>query len=193
MNTQKTDYRNKIITIPNLMSAVRLCLIPVIVWLYCVKQDYFWTTITLMLSGLTDIADGIIARKFHMISNLGKILDPVADKLTQIAMMFCLVFRFPYMIVPLVLLVIKEVFDAVTGLLVIHKTGKVSGAEWHGKALTVLLYLMMLIHLVWYDIPAAMSNLLILVCVVMMVISLVMYSSDRIRAIRNREKNPKIR
>ena len=187
MNTQKKDYQNKIITIPNLMSAFRLCLVPVFVWLYCVKQNYFWTTLTLMLSGLTDIVDGIIARKFHMISNLGKILDPIADKLTQIAMLFCLVSRFPYMVCPLVVLVAKEFFDGVTGLMVIHKTGKVEGAEWHGKVLTVLLYLMMLVHLIWYDIPTAVSNILILACVAMMVISLVLYGKYRIQIIRKKK------
>ena len=187
MNTQKKDYQNKIITIPNLMSAFRLCLIPVFVWLYCVKQNYFWTTLTLMLSGLTDIVDGIIARKFHMISNLGKILDPIADKLTQIAMLFCLVSRFEGMLLPLVLLVVKEIFAGVTGLLVIRKTGKVLGAVWHGKVLTVLLYLMMLVHLIWYDIPTAVSNILILACVAMMVISLVLYGKYRIQIIRKKK------
>ena len=183
MNTQKNNAQNKIITIPNLLSAFRHCLIPVIVWLYCEKQDYFWTTLVLMLSGLTDVVDGFIARKFHMISNLGKILDPVADKLTQIAMMFCLVIRYPYMLCPLILLVVKEVFDAVTGLIVIHKAGRVQGAEWHGKALTVLLYATMLVHLIWYEIPAAVSNILILTCVVMMIISLIMYGKERLRII----------
>ena len=75
-NNQMSDnntgkYQKKIITVPNMLSLFRLCLIPVIVWLYCFRKDYFLTTITLALSGATDIADGIIARKFNMISDLG--------------------------------------------------------------------------------------------------------------------------
>ena len=77
---------NRIITVPNLLSFFRLCLIPVIIWSYCVKKNPLLAGEILLLSGLTDLADGYIARRFHRISNLGKILDPVADKLTQAAM-----------------------------------------------------------------------------------------------------------
>ena len=81
--------KNKILTIPNLLSLFRLCLIPVFMWLYCVEKNYLWTGIILIISGLTDTVDGFVARHFNMISDLGKILDPVADKLTQAAMLFC--------------------------------------------------------------------------------------------------------
>ena len=64
------------------------------IWSYCVKEKPLLTGEILLLSGLTDLADGYIARRFHMISNLGKILDPVADKLTQAAMLICLSFDF---------------------------------------------------------------------------------------------------
>ena len=74
--------KENVLTIPNLLSLFRLLLIPVIVWLYCVRQDYRWTIVALAVSGLSDILDGIIARKFNMVSDLGKILDPCADKLT---------------------------------------------------------------------------------------------------------------
>ena len=74
---------NRIITVPNLLSFFRLCLIPVIIWSYCVKKNPLLAGEILLLSGLTDLADGYIARRFHRISNLGKILDPVADKLTR--------------------------------------------------------------------------------------------------------------
>ena len=66
---------NRIITVPNLLSFFRLCLIPVIIWSYCVKKNPLLAGEILLLSGLTDLADGYIARRFHRISNLGKILD----------------------------------------------------------------------------------------------------------------------
>lgn len=115
------ESKNKIFTIPNLLSLFRLCLIPVIIWLYCEKENFLWTTIVLILSGVTDIVDGYIARHFNMVSDFGKAFDPVADKLTQIAMLFCLLSRFQYMIIPLVLLVVKEISTAVTGLISIKK------------------------------------------------------------------------
>lgn len=178
------ETQNRIFTIPNLLSFFRLCLIPAFMWLYCVEKNYLWTGIILILSGLTDTVDGIIARKFNMISDLGKVLDPIADKLTQAAMLFCLLTRFPLMIAPLALMVVKEFFMGVTGLLVIQKTGKVFGADWHGKVNTWLLYAMMILHVFWYDIPDIVSKVLIGVCVVMMLISLLLYGRNNMKALR---------
>lgn len=182
------NTQNKILTIPNMLSFFRLCLIPVIMWLYCVEDNYLWAGIILIVSGITDTVDGFVARHFHMTSNLGKVLDPVADKLTQAAMLFCLLTRFPLMIVPLGIMVLKEFFMGVTGLMVIQKTGKVFGADWHGKVTTWLLYAMMILHVFWYNIPAALSRVLIAACVVMMLISLVLYGRHNLKALREDRK-----
>lgn len=181
-NTGSSQSRT--LTIPNLLSLFRLCLIPVFMWLYCVEKNYLWTGIVLIISGLTDTVDGIIARKFNMISDLGKVLDPIADKVTQAAMLFCLLTRFPLMIAPLALMAVKEFFMGVTGLMVIQKTGKVFGADWHGKVNTWLLYAMMILHVFWYNIPDIVSKVLIGICVVMMLISLVLYGRHNLKALR---------
>ena len=76
---RKDEPSNKIITIPNILSLFRLCLIPVILWLYLGQQRNLLAGCVLVLSGVTDIVDGLIARRFHMVSDLGKILDPIAD------------------------------------------------------------------------------------------------------------------
>ena len=107
---------NRIITVPNLLSFFRLCLIPVIIWSYCVKKNPLLAGEILLLSGLTDLADGYIARRFHRISNLGKILDPVADKLTQAAMLICLFTRFPHVLLLIVIMAGKELYMVVSGL-----------------------------------------------------------------------------
>ena len=182
------NTQNKILTIPNMLSFFRLCLIPVIMWLYCVEDYYLWAGIVLIVSGITDTVDGFVARHFHMTSDLGKVLDPVADKLTQAAMLFCLLTRFPLMILPLGIMVLKEFFMGVTGLMVIQKTGKVFGADWHGKVTTWLLYAMMILHVFWYNIPAALSRVLIAACVVMMLISLVLYGRHNLKALREDRK-----
>ena len=176
-------YQKKIITVPNILSLFRLCLIPVIVWLYCFRNDYLLTTLVLVISGATDIIDGIIARRFGMISDFGKAFDPVADKLTQIVTLFCLVVRFPHMIIPLVVLTVKEVLAAIFNMITIKKTGEVMGAVWHGKLNTVLLYSMMVIHLVWFRIPAVVSDILIVVCTAMMLLSAVLYNMRNARAL----------
>ena len=182
--TMENKYQKKIITIPNLLSFFRLCLIPIMVWIYCVKKDYLWTTLILTLSGLTDVVDGTIARKCGMISDFGKILDPIADKLTQAAMLFCLVTRFPCMAIPLILMVVKEVFAGITGLLTIYKTKEVMGADWHGKATTVSIYALMVVHLIWYAIPDIFSHIFTGICVGIMLMSFILYGIRNLRVIR---------
>lgn len=68
--------KNQILTIPNLLSVVRLALIPVIVWLYSYEKNYYAAIGVILLSGATDIIDGWIARHFNMISDFGKAIDP---------------------------------------------------------------------------------------------------------------------
>ena len=175
MDQLENRYKNKIITIPNVLSFFRLGLIPLIIWQYVFRHHYFIALYLLALSGLTDIADGIIARKFNMISDFGKAFDPIADKLTQIAMLLCLVMRFHNMWLPLILLVVKEIFAGVTGLMMVRK-GVILGADWHGKVTTVLLYATMLIHLAWVNIPAAVSNILVGACIAMIILSGILYA-----------------
>lgn len=183
--TQNTNrYKNKIITIPNILSFSRLCLIPVIVWLYCFREDYLWTTIIFIISGITDIIDGFIARKFDMISDFGKAFDPVADKLTQISLLFCLVTRFPLMLIPLVILIIKEALAAIMNMITLEKAGFVVAAVWHGKLNTVLIYVTMFVHIVWYNIPPIFSNLLIVLCIIMMLLSSFLYTKSDVKAIK---------
>lgn len=180
----ESKYKDKIVTIPNILSFFRLLLIPVIVWLYVVRRDPVWTTVVLTLSGITDIADGIIARRCNMVSDFGKILDPVADKLTQITVLFCLVSRFPWMLLPFCVLVVKEITAGIMGLMVIRKTGKVEGAVWHGKVTTVSVYSMMAIHIVWYQIPVIISGIFITGCTVLALLSAVLYAIKNMRILQ---------
>ncbi len=172
---ERKDYKKAILTIPNLLSLFRLCLIPVIVWLYVREENYQWAGYILILSGLTDIVDGFIARTFHMTSDVGKVLDPIADKLTQAVMLICLMVRYPDILWPFALMVAKETFMAISGLLVIKRTGKVLGANWHGKAATVLLYATMFLHIFWHDIPRLLSQSSIAACTGMILLSFILY------------------
>lgn len=181
----ENKYKNKILTIPNILSFFRICLIPVIVWLYIGKENYLLTLVILILSGVTDVVDGIIARKCNMISDFGKAFDPIADKLTQAAMLCCLVSRFQHMLIPLGMLVIKEVCTGITALISIKKTDKVEGADWHGKLTTVSLYLMMGIHLFWFNIRTSVSLVMVGMCVGIMLMSFIMYSVRNIKTIKS--------
>ncbi len=183
---ESNRYKTRIVTLPNMLSFFRLCLIPVMVWLYCGEENDHWTGYVLLLSGLTDIADGFIARHFHMVSDLGKVLDPIADKLTQGAMLICLLLRYPLMVWPFVLMILKELFMGISGLMVIKRTGMVLGADWHGKAATVLLYGTMFFHVFWNEIPAAASRLSILACTGMILLSFVLYGLRNVRILRKK-------
>ena len=170
----------KILTIPNLLSLLRMIMIPQLMWLYLRKQDYVRTVILLALSGATDVLDGIIARKFDMISDFGKAFDPVADKLTQMAMLYCVGTTFPEILFLLILLVVKEVLSGIMSLISIKKTGQVQGAQWHGKAVTVLLYTLIADRIV----PGLLSHALLIVCAGMMLLSMALYWKRHWNSIR---------
>ncbi len=171
----KDDGKVKIFTIPNILSMFRICLIPLFVYLYVNHSDMRAFAI-LVLSGLTDVVDGFIARRFNMISAVGKALDPISDKLTQVAMLYCLINRFEAMWVPFLLMIFKELFSAFAAFLAIKKTGEVHGADWHGKLTTLSLYGMMALHILWPSMPPILSNILVGICVVLMINSLILYS-----------------
>lgn len=190
MNPNPTsNYKNRIFTIPNILSFFRLCLIPIFVYLYCIEKEYVYTGIILIISGITDVVDGYIARRYNMISDLGKILDPIADKLTQLAMLLCLITRFKLMIIPLVLLFLKELFMGISGLLVIKRTKIVYGALWHGKVATLLLDATMILHTFWYNIPEHISNICIIACIIMMCISCILYGMRNIKTLKENKIN----
>lgn len=164
------------LNIPNALSLVRLLLIPVIAWLYCAQDKPLAALGVLILSAVTDIADGVIARKFNQVSDLGKALDPVADKLTQMVTLLCLCARFPVLWIILGLLVVKEVITGAMSLYAVKKSGKVLSADWHGKVTTVLLYATMGLHMLWPGIPGTLSRILVALCVGMMLLSALLYA-----------------
>lgn len=186
MNDHTTPEReNRIITIPNILSVCRIIMIPVFIWAYCCRKEYPLAFLILCLSGITDLVDGFIARTFHMVSNLGKALDPLADKLTQGAVLLCLGSRYPQMLFLAGLLVAKEIITGLMSLSAIHKTKEVKGADWHGKVTTCLLYFTMLLHILWGGIPQTTSVLLTVLCVIMMAVSFVMYFRRNVTLLRS--------
>ena len=158
----------------------RLALIPLIVWFYLGFENPILTAVAVVVSGLTDVIDGYVARRFNMVTDVGKALDPFADKLTQIALLACLVSRFPLLVFPLCLMVVKEGVSLALRSVIYKMTGEVRCALWHGKANTVLLYTTMFVHIVWYDIPYDLTCISIGACMCLMVISFVLYSAESI-------------
>lgn len=180
MENRKNILKNQIFTIPNILSLLRIVMIPAIVWLYNNDMPH-QAVFILLLSGLTDIVDGFIARQFNLISNLGKILDPIADKLTQAVILLSVSSEYPLMLIPLILLTVKEVSLSIIGIFVIRKTREVKGANWHGKITTFMLYFTLVIHIICIDLSSAVSDMLIGACVTLMMLSFVLYVIRNIR------------
>ncbi len=175
-------------SVPNLISYLRLLLIPVIIWAYCEKENGFLTVIFVALSALTDVIDGKIARRFNMVTDIGKVLDPIADKLTQAAMMYCLLTKYELMLPALAILIAKELFMTVTAIMETKYSAKINSALWYGKACTVILYAVMLILLFFTNIPLWLANTLIAISIAAMIISTVLYGIHRIKAVIKAKK-----
>ena len=140
------------LTVPNLLSVIRIALIPVFGVLYY-NGDILWAVIILFISGLTDFFDGKIARKFNQISALGKLLDPVADKLTQITIAIVLYLTFSrssdatvkaFSWVFLIFLA-KEALMVIGGGLMIAFGLRPVAAEMPGKIATFVFYAVMIV------------------------------------------------
>lgn len=163
----------KIFTIPNVLSMIRILLIPCLFYLY-LTESYALCACVLAVSYLSDLADGIIARHFNMISDLGKLLDPAADKLTQASMLICISLTHPMAWLLFALLAVKELTMALSGFFAVKRTGVVSGAKWYGKACTVVLNLMFAVML-FVQPSEAIFGVLFGICVAAMVASTVAY------------------
>ena len=151
------NWKTEIITIPNLLSLLRLMLIPVYVTIYRnakLPREYLLAGTILAVSCLTDAVDGFIARKFHMVSTLGKILDPLADKLTQITLTLCLSLTYPVLIPVIVLLLIKELFQLMGAILLFRRGAPFPSAMTAGKVSTATLFVSCTVLMIFPNIPS---------------------------------------
>lgn len=165
--------------LPNILCYLRILMVPLFLYIYFTAAhpgDYYLATFVVMVSGLTDFLDGQIARKCNMITDLGRIIDPVADKLMQFAMLAALTMKIDYMYLLVIYLVVKEVLTSVTGFFVmqiLHR--RLNGAKWYGKVCTALLYVVMLILVAFPELSTTVQNTMLLVCAAGLTLSFVMY------------------
>ncbi len=177
------NWKKEILTIPNILSLFRLLLIPVYVLIYLNAQngyDYALAAGILAVSCLTDMIDGKIARHFNMISTLGKILDPLADKATQFTLILCLAIerpmKHPVLWYLVGLFALKEGFMAIAGGLNLRKGKMLKGALITGKVCTTILFVSLILMVL---IPNMSDNVVLWIAIVdsiFMVISFVDYA-----------------
>ena len=191
------------LTIPNLLSVIRIALIPVFGVLYY-NGDIMWAVVVLFVSGLTDFFDGKIARKFNQISALGKMLDPVADKLTQITIAIVLYLTFrgsadvtikAFSWVFLVFL-IKEAVMVVGGAIMIAFGLKPCAAEMPGKIATFVFYAVMIVIIAFgpdiglfkaFVLPNWLMIALVCISVLLTLVAFGSYIPDVVRQIKERK------
>ena len=172
-----------VLSIPNLITGFRLLLIPLFVLAYF-SREYVWALVCLALSGLSDVADGYIARRFDMVTELGKLLDPVADKLTQGSVLFCLAVWRPVLWILFGLLAVKELVMGLWGWVGLRRTGRMISSRWYGKVCTAVLYASMALLILAPGLSAGAVYAVIAVCGAVMLMSLTLYSGWYIRYLR---------
>lgn len=169
--------------IPNALSILRIALTPVFAAFY-LRGRTDAAVATLLLCALTDVLDGYIARKFNMITELGKALDPVADKIIQAAMMLCAAARHPAAWLLLAAHVLRETVMAAAGIYILRTTGRIYGAQWQGKLCTGLIYAVMIALLLFPDMPPYLADGGVMLCVFMVLLCLVLYLAGYAKRLR---------
>jgi cardiolipin synthase len=167
-----------IFTIPNILSYIRIILIPFFAYYYITATgpaDYYIAAFIILLSGLSDMLDGLIARKFNQITEIGKIIDPIADKLTQMAIIVCLLFQYEYVWVLIILFVAKELFMGINGLILLRKGKQLDGSMWFGKVSTAVFYVATFLLIAFPQMNDSMAVLLMTVTGAFLLLSFVLY------------------
>jgi cardiolipin synthase len=164
------------LNIPNILTTIRFLLVPVFVYFFFsdLENSYFISAIIFIFAGVTDVLDGYIARKCNMITKWGKLLDPLADKLMQLTVIFCLTYRGLVPLWAIYIILTKEIL-MVLGSILLYRDEIVVSATWYGKAATVLFYLAIL-AIILLDTSDMQSTFLIGIAVGSGVFAFVRYS-----------------
>lgn len=193
-------------TVPNLLSLIRIILVPVFMVLF-IKGYTLWAVSVLVVSALTDLVDGKIARKFNQISNLGKVLDPIADKISQMAIVVVLIVRFMQSSSPamkafswvFLLFIAKELFMLGVGAYMLSVGLKPQAAEIYGKSATMIFYSAMILIICFGPEVGALSTfnlkmtmpewlviVLVIISLIMTFVALLSYVPDAWNKIHSR-------
>lgn len=148
---KKVDFKY-LFTIPNILSYIRIILI-VPFMVFFIRKEYLIATIVIGISGLSDCFDGFLARKLNQVTQLGKMLDPVADKLTLLAVSVCLSIIQPVIFPVVIILVIKDILMLIGATVLLKKRIMPVASAWYGKVGTICFYfsvtVVVLFDIIW--------------------------------------------
>lgn len=172
-----TNWRKEIQTIPNLLSIFRILLLPIYLY-FVLRQSFYVAGAVIVVSGLSDYLDGVIARRYNQVTDLGKVLDPFADKLTQLFLILSMAWYRPWLWLLFGLFLIKEGFMFVAGLIGLSKNIKLSGAKWYGKVATAVIYVGMILLLLFPELPTLWVRVIFAVIAYGLLQSFVLYAVE---------------
>ena len=177
--------------VPNILSIFRICLVPVFYAVYF-HDDHdikIYAVLVYGIASLSDILDGFIARKYKASSNLGKVLDPLGDKLMTFSVMVCITIDEVIPIWAVVIAGVKEILMGAGGI-VLHKRAKaeIPPSNFLGKASTVVFFLVCATLMLFRSIPPNIATGLITFAIVLTAVALGSYINTYIAVMKNREK-----
>ncbi len=164
--------------IPNSLTVIRFLLIPVFAYSYLFTKSVSVSVAVLAVSGITDVLDGYIARRFNMITKWGAAFDPIADKLTQITVAFCIAFAgHKIMWFVFGFLVIKELIMVLGGITLYKKSDVVVSANWYGKAATLLFYAVFFLLIIFGNsLPDTSKTVVAILAIALSIFALIRYA-----------------
>ncbi len=201
-SSEESGTINKVMTIPNIMSMCRIVLI--VPFIICfLNEKYIEAAVLIITSGLTDCFDGLIARKLNQVTALGKILDPIADKLTLISVGICLCIYMPIVTPVMVILMAKDFLMLLGGMALIKCNVTPSPAKWYGKVGTIMFYfsvcLIVFLKAFFQYENDVLSFVLLSITAALMIFALVMYYhiysqqmkqvKDQVKGVKDKIKN----
>lgn len=193
--TRFRELLMKNITVPNLLSFLRILVIAPLMR-FIIEESFIAAGITLLISAFSDMLDGIIARRFNCITSLGKILDPIADKLTLIAIVISLCFVDKAVVWFVALLMTKELLMLSGGAILMKLKMTPPASKWYGKAATVIFYTsvcsIVILRAVWGFESYLLTFALFSVTAAAMVFAFVMYARIFFGMLRNKEVKKEI-
>lgn len=173
--------KRELLSIPNILCYIRILLVPVFIYTYFYTSDengHMLSAGILILSSLSDFFDGFIARRFHMITNFGKLIDPVADKLTQFVVAFALMYTYPAYTLLVILIILKDGMLLFFGYYVYKKTGRhLEQAQMPGKIATAVFFVVSIVLIALYIPHTVMSMIMIYATAILMFIAMLYYGN----------------
>lgn len=175
---KKIDFKY-IFTVPNILSYIRILLIPPFMYLF-LKGKFVESAVVIALSGLSDCVDGFLARRLNQITQLGKMLDPFADKLTLIAVAVCLSIIEPMIFPVITILALKDILMMIGASVLLKKRIMPVASAWYGKLGTICFYFSVAAIVVFdmilkFENFAVISFIMLSVTAVIMIYSLIRY------------------